>query len=348
MIKTARKQIILAAIGCCLSLVPATKAQFAYTNNDLALGFRKTGIHQESYEVVVDIGSAPDYVNLQVGSTINVPNFTAAQLVPDSFANFNYLNWSVTGFARTNTLFVLPGYVNNTLWLTVPRVSQNTQSTPPARLNYTSQGSVATQMKSILSGAAYISTQTAAGADNAAKFIREPVNNSANLSAFIASVVDSSGSTLRDSWPMNVETTTQASFSGNLVADFYEVRPTVDPQGNPITDPHTGQTTGDAYYVGYFTLNSVGTMTFTRGSGTAPPPPTAPALSVARSASTTTVSFTSQNGVSYTLYYTDASGLNKPISNWSSVANKITGDGSTKGFQDTTTDVFRFYRVGAL
>src|SRR5205085_719565 len=112
-------------------LVPALSAQtFAYANNDLALGFRKTGIHQESYEAVIDIGSATNYVNLQSGTTIPVPNFTAAQLSPDTFSDLNFLSWSVIGFARTNTISVLPGYQNNTLWLTAPRSAPATQSAP--------------------------------------------------------------------------------------------------------------------------------------------------------------------------------------------------------------------------
>src|SRR5580765_1237120 len=103
-------------------LAPSLNAQiFTYTNNDLALGFRKTGIHQESYEAVVDIGSATNYVNLQPGTTIPVPNFIAGQLSPDSFSDLNFLSWSVIGFSKTNTVFALPGYPNNTLWLTAPR-----------------------------------------------------------------------------------------------------------------------------------------------------------------------------------------------------------------------------------
>jgi hypothetical protein len=110
-----------------MSLAPVGKAQvFSYTNNDLALGFRKTSVHIESFEAVVNIGSATNYVNLELGTTITVPNFTPDQLSPDTFSDLNFLSWSVSGFAKTNTLFVLPGYVNNTLWLTVPRSNPST------------------------------------------------------------------------------------------------------------------------------------------------------------------------------------------------------------------------------
>lgn len=331
-------------------LAPAAWAQpFAYTNNDLALGFRKTSIHQESYEAVVNIGSATNYVDLAPGTTISVPNFTASQLTPDTFSDLTFLSWSVTGFSKTNTAFVLPGYVNNTLWLTVPRADANMQSSAPQRLNYAQQGSVVTQVKSILSGAAYLSSQSSAGPDNTTKFVREPVNNSANLSAFVGSIVDSSQGTLRDAWPQTIESTTPANFSGSSTADFYEVRPTNDPQGNPVTDRHTGQTSGDAYYVGYFTLSYAGTLTFTRGSsGTVTnPPPTAPTLTVARTGTTTQISFTADKGATYKLYYTGTAGLTQPLTSWATAPTTITGDGSTQTFSDTTTDSVRFYRVSA-
>jgi len=339
----------LFAAGTAVLISPVVQAQFIYTNNDLLLGFRKTGIHTESFEAAVNIGQATNYVYLQPGTTLPVPGFTASQLTPDSFSDLNFLSWSVSGFVKTNTLFVLPGYNNNTIWLTIPRSNATTQGTPPARLNYSQQGSVATQIKSIFSGASYLSSQSSAGPENTATFIREPVNNSANVSAFIGSVIDSSGSTLRDSYPQNIETTTPASFSGTSVADFYEIRPTVDPQGKAVTDPHTGQTSGDAYYVGSFTLNSNGTMTFTRGSSgvITNPPPAAPILSVLRTDNATHISLPTDKGAIYTLHFTDAAGLVTPLSFWNAVPGKVTGDGTTKEFIDSTADSIRFYRVSA-
>src|SRR5689334_10299434 len=75
-----------------LAFTGAARAQsFSYTNNDLALGFRKTGNNTESYEAVVNIGSGTNYVNLQSGTTIDVPNFTPSQLTPDTFSSLNFL-----------------------------------------------------------------------------------------------------------------------------------------------------------------------------------------------------------------------------------------------------------------
>ncbi|HVV72143.1 MAG TPA: hypothetical protein VHI52_11705, partial [Verrucomicrobiae bacterium] len=295
----------------------ATALPFTYTNNDLLLGFRKTGVNQENYEVVVNIGPAVNYLNAAVNSTVSVPNFSLSQLVPDSFTSLNNLNWSVSGFTRTNLTNVLPGGVNNTLWVTVPRTAQNVQSSPPNRLTYSAQGQVATAISSIGANAAYLSSLTLSNNDNTAKLVREPINNPSDLSAFIGGVSDSTASSFGDSWPHNAEITTPASFSGGLISDFYEVRPTNDSRGNPVVDPHTQLSTGAAYYVGYFEFKPDGTMTFTRAStnsGPSSPPPVPQILSATRSGSTTTLLFTTTNGATYTLYFTNSTGLNAPIS----------------------------------
>jgi hypothetical protein len=131
-----------------------------------------------------------------------------------------------------------------------------------------------------------------------------------------------------------------------VVSDLYEVRPSTDAQGNPIVDPHTG-TNGLAYYVGYFRLNSNGTMTFTRdiaSSQSLPPPP--PFLSIRRVGNTSTISFGTTNGATYTLYYTNAAGLTQPVANWPASVTTITGDGNTNSFTDSSSDPMRIYRVG--
>jgi hypothetical protein len=84
-------------------------------------------------------------------------------------------------------------------------------------------------------------------------------------------------------------------------------------------------------------------MTFTRAAAS-----TAPAqvtLSIVRTNNVSTISFGSSSSVTYSLFYTNAAGLGAPVSNWPSLPGTISGDGTTKSFQDTTTDAARFYRV---
>jgi PKD repeat protein len=63
-----------------------------------------------------------------------------------------------------------------------------------------------------------------------------------------------------------VENITPNSFTSAQRSDFYQICP------NGYADPFTGQTSGLAYFVGYFLLNPGGTMTFTRAAATAAAP----------------------------------------------------------------------------
>jgi len=123
-----------------------------------------------------------------------------------------------------------------------------------------------------------------------------------------------------------------------VVSDLYQSVPTGS------TDPNSGKTTGAAYYVGYFTLNPDGTMTFTRASAASP---TQPVLTISRAGTTSTISLATANGTTYTLFYTNSSGLTQPVSTWPSSPTTLSGDGTTKSFSDTTSDPDRVYRVGA-
>jgi hypothetical protein len=338
-------QCALAMLGILAMAQTGSAQPFTYTNNDLVLGFRKTGAFAGTFEVVVNIGKATNYAKAQPGISFAVPNFSLSQLTPGSFGDINHLNWSIFGYSKTNLTSVLPGYVNNTLWLTVPRSSPATQSTPPTRLNYSSQGQAGTQISSIGSGGVYLSSQTASNQYNTPKLIREPSGDPANLSSYIGAIGSATDSTLRDTWTQNLEISTPASFSSCIISDLYEVMPTVDQQNHPVTDPHTGQSTGPAYYVGYFQFCSDGTMTFFRASANTPPPP--PQLSVARDGTANLISFVSANGAVYTLYYTNAAGITRPVSTWPALPTTITGDGSVKTFTNSPGDAERFYRVGA-
>jgi hypothetical protein len=323
---------------------------FTSANNDLTLGFRKNNPYTETpaYEVVVDIGQASNYTTLTVGTTIPVPGYSAAQLA-GSYASLNDLSWSVFGGFTGGSSY--PGYVRNTLWLTVPRTNNAVRSSDGIRLDYSLQQATKAKMGNIASGAAYISQALGAGAYNTSSFVREPTSYASQiLSVSMGGTVDSTQGTLNDTWPAsepnagNLEVITPDSFtSGTVRSDLYEVWPLTDVTGATVTDPHTG-TSGLAWYVGYFDFKPDGTMTFTRDVASAAPPAQV-TLHIARTNSVNTISFGSSSSVTYTLYFTNSSGLRTPVSNWPSQAGTISGDGTTKSFQDTTTDPARFYRV---
>jgi hypothetical protein len=315
--------------------------------NDLILGFRKNAPYTENNEVVVDIGQASTYFNLGVGTTITVPGFSASQLSPGSFSTLNNLSWSV--FAAYAGGY--SGYPNYTLWLTVPRANIAVRSLSPTRQTYGFQQLIKSKMTSIVAGADYISSNSASNQFNTASFVSESLAayTGNNLSTWLAGAVDPTQATFDDYWPSsepnggNIEATTPGSFnSGTARSDLYEIRPLATAVGTPITDPHTG-TSGLAWYIGYFELKSNGTMTFTRDVASTTPAPVA--LNIARTNDVSTISFVSSSSVTYTLAFTNSTGLGAPVSNWPALPATIAGDGTTKSFQDTTTDPMRFYRV---
>lgn len=330
-------KILLAASGL-LTLTQLAHCQSVFDpsgvlNDELVLGFRKTGSHQANHEVVVDAGPAANYTSLAAGQSLTVPNFSDAQLL-NAFPDLTFLNWSVLGVSSTAN-----GYPAHTLWITSPRIN-GVQTTAPQRQTKSAQQTTGTQITSIFYGGMQLSANSSSNSlSNTQYLIQEPINNDADLTTYISDAVSGTNSDLQGTWIQNVENITPSSFTTSIISDFYEVRPT------GVTDPHTGQTSGSAYYLGYFTLNANGTMTFTRASAYVAPPATH--LSLTRSGTTTKISFPTTNGATYTLFYTNTSGLTKPTSTWPKLAGTVTGNGQTNSFTDTTSDSNRVYRVGA-
>jgi hypothetical protein len=341
-----------------LTLVGSAEAQpFVYQNNDLCLGYRKNAPYTENYELVVDIGQASNYVGAAIGTTMPVRGYAASQMVPGSFLTLENLSWSVCGYysgAGYGTNY--PANVEYTLWVTVPRTNNAVQSQVPSRLDWTLQHNVRPKIASILAGAEFISQALGTSNEfNTASFVLESISLYPQhlLSVWMGSLNDNTLGTLNDTWPPsqpdggNIENTTPGAFNSPVRSDLYEARPLTDSGLNPIVDPHTG-TSGLAYYVGYFELEVDGSMTFTREAASTPVlPPPAPVLRMARSGAVSSISFLSTNQATYTLLYTNTAGLTAPSSTWPSLPGAITGDGSMKTFQDTTTDATRVYRVQA-
>lgn len=337
-----------------LALAQMTEAQvFTYQNNDLVLGFRKTGVFAENYEVVVNIGQASNYLKAATGTILTVPNFSLSQLVLGSFTSLNNLSWSVVGYYSGSGYGVdYPATTAITLWVTVPRENNAVRSADAIREYRGTQLLSRASIASILSNAGFISRDLGTSNQfNSPFLVRESIATyqAHILSAYMGGTTDNTFGNLQDHWTQsNLEIATPDNFNGAVRSDLYEVRPLRDAQGNTIVDPHTG-TNGLAYYVGYFEFKSDGTMTFTReeASTPPPPPPPAPVLSAQRTGNTTTISFLSTNGAIYTLYYTNTSGLTALLSTWPSLPGTVTGDGSQKTFQDTSADSDRVYRVKA-
>ncbi len=343
---------VSAAVLGLLALASAACAQqpFVSSNSDLYITFRKVTPYTENNEVLVDIGQASNYVSLAIGSRVQVPGFSASQLVPGSFSSFDNLSWAAMGWYVTGAGY--PGYPSFTLWLTVPRTDNTARTADAVRYSFSAQSAVKGKMASIPANAVFVSH--AIGTSNVynnATLVRESIASYPThiLSIWMGSLADNTIGTLNDTWPdNNVENSTPTGFDGSansVRSDLYEIRPLDDGHGGLIGDPHTGNS-GLAYYVGYFEFTSDGTMTFTREeAGTTPVLPPPPVLTITRSNDVSTISFVSSNSATYRLFFTNSAGVTSPISTWPSLSGSITGDGSRKAFQDATAEPLRFYRV---
>jgi PKD repeat protein len=273
---TFRRLGLKLAVLALLVLPELASAQsFNYNSyGDVLAGFRKTGVNAGNYELVMDLGSVTNFLNVSVGSTINITNFSPSQLT-DAFPNYNNLQWSAfSAFPGSLSPWVTPlgSFPVDTIWYTLPGTNVTMQTTqPPDRSTAAAQAQQKSLMNSVGTAATSISGFLgASNADNNTVLVREPVTYSTYiLTAFIGDVNNTaigdfgaSGSPL----PQTVENTTPASFTSAQRSDFYQVCPTGK------TDPITGLTNGSAYFVGYFILNPNGTMTFTRAAATPPAP----------------------------------------------------------------------------
>jgi hypothetical protein len=87
-------------------------------------------------------------------------------------------------------------------------------------------------------------------------------------------------------------------------------------------------------------------LTYT--AGPSPTTVTAPKIvSIVRSGTTTTISFTTVNGGTYTLCGTNVTGLLTSRTNWPAIGSPLAGNGLTNSLTDVATDSIRFYTISA-
>lgn len=301
--------VVKLALLTILALPELAGAQaFSYNQyGDVVAGFRKTGSFKGSYELVVDLGSVTNFLNVSSGTTINITNFTSIQLTNAFMDTGSYgnLQWSVfSSFPGSISPWVTPlgSFPADTFWVTLPGTNVNTQTQPPFR---NASGTQQNQRAEIISvggggGATYISSQlTPNVTNNNTVLVREPVTYTANiLTAFIGDVNNTAlGDFGAGGSPLAyvVENTTSSPFNSAQRNDFYQLCP------SGKTDPINGSTTS-TYFVGYFILNPNGTMTFTRAAA-------------AGAAPVASFSGTPTNGVApLSVTFTDAS--TGSITNW--------------------------------
>lgn len=300
-------------------------APFTYSPGDLVLAFRKSG---SASDLVVNVGKATNFNHLPQGATIVVSNLVVDQLNA-AFANLNSLSWSV---AAANRPPLVSGYPLQTLWVTAPRLEPDTQSAPWLRKGVYVQGNAAGQIDGIGVSAVASSSSQSSGENNTAVGVVIPVS-----SDYAVKPVIGDGNYL-GTFQGNVEATTGVSFtadSNNVSrSDLYELLP-------GSLDGGTLDTPGR--YLGFFEFKPDGTLTF---NTTAPLPAQPSITSVVRNGDVTTVSFTTVSGLTYRLRHTDTAGLTATAANWA-IGASITGDGSVRSIENTSTDPLRFFSIDA-
>lgn len=283
------KQIFLKRFALKLSLAALlvlptlASAQYFYSSDwgDVDAGFRKMGSNQEQYEMVAYLGNITNFLLVPAGASINITNYQAKQLTnmcPDNFGN---LQWSVfSSFDSALGTFVtsLGTYPPGTCWYTIPRANANVQTSPVARNSYSISQSLSSSIYSITDGAQSTSTSLkTTNLNNNTFVVLEPVSLAASDDELTYLIGDPQNAAFGDftgTIGYTVENVTSNSFSSPAVSDFYQVCPNTGPRPKPseiYVDPITGLTNGVAYYVGYFTLNGNGSMTFTRATLVSPP-----------------------------------------------------------------------------
>jgi hypothetical protein len=325
--------VLLASVAssfCLLQHLQANTPIFVYGDRDLVLCFRKDnadGFGTLAQSVIeVNIGAASNYYGAAIGSVTTVSHYSTSLL--STFDSINDMSWSVSGCVPYPADGGDQTIAAETLWVTSPRPGPQAVAAPWVANGANAQALAANEIASIQFNAGQFSATEATGPTNTGTAIVIPVGQTPDFScdANLGPTGNFNGR-----FEGVVETTTPPDFtSGNELAsraDFYQIAPS------------TGGAHPAGTYLGYFELEKNGSMVFYRLAG----PPPAIALTV--SGTTSTISFPSATGATYTLYYTNAAGLLSPVSTWTKTAPNVTGDGTVKSFQVTSTDTNRFYSV---
>lgn len=321
-----------------LSLSSTARA-LTYTNQNLEmiLSFRQVG-SANPYDLEVNIGSVTRLIALPTNSTITITQYTILQLsnAMASFGTFDNTSFSVTASAfasPTNSL----GAPLDTIWATIPRSDPATANPPWTRELRTILAAAANPIYSIGNLAAtYSRNHVSDPLVNTSTAVGIAPGNAYSCEGYLGPVGDINGNYFV------VENSAPSPFTDPIVSDFFMEVPLNYP------DPLNGNaTTGVTDYLGYFTLSPNGALTFTRKSSASTPLPPAPTLTIRRTGTTSTISFGSASGATYSLIYTNTSGLSAPRSTWPTLGNPIAGNGGQTNFVDTTTSAERVYSVKA-
>jgi hypothetical protein len=275
--------------------------------------------------MVVNAGHISYFTNLAANTTVNITAYTGTQLGQIGTNNLAWSAWAYFDITAS------PAELQNTIYMTNPRLDLNTQTIPYTCRTYSSQGLTVSKLSAIAAGA--VNNANYSGLNTSTAVLESEgynLNNSA-VSYYIglASTLD-----FGKTFQAQPEQYTPSDFTIGGVpvrADLYWLAPALEKP--------------DATFLGYFELSTNGMMTYTAYPSATVATPAI--VSFIRTSNTTnTITFTTGSIGTYTLRGTNSAGLSTARTNWPAISS-VSGNGSPQSLSDVTTDGGRFYTITA-
>lgn len=299
----------------------------SFAAGDVLICFRNPGA---GYDLVVDAGPVGTFTGYAANSRHTISDYSSAQL-SDLNANYGAISWSAFTYLADGTLYLTRANTNAPVY---------TQTAPLPQQSYGLQSSAAIRMGSIPTGALnFLGSSSAPYSDSTSAAIVEDDISDANpnyltgLSYHDALFGKFGSATFNGNLTKTPEVTTPSNFKNlgkNLRSDFYQVVPTA--------------TSGQATMIGYFELNTNGTMSYVAYPTQVP---VVEKSTMVRNGNVTTFNYDTGLYGTYTLRATNATGLAAAPSTWPSLGTLSSGDLNSHVATDTTTATNRFYIITA-
>jgi hypothetical protein len=271
--------------------------------------------------MVVDAGQISTLTSASVNQRIPITQYTGTQLAA---VGTNGVSWSAFTWLNNNTLFV-----------TRPRASVNSQTVPWPDATSPVQAGTVGRMVTIPPGALDELTLLVYPVSTATAVVEEDSSagnpNYTTGVSYHDALAGAYGGQFNGTFAGNPENTTLNNFTtaGAVIrSDFYQMAPTSGPGYVPGT------------WLGYFELSTNGAMTYVAYPISVPV-----TKSISRTGNTSTINYTTGTYGTYTLRGTND--LTAPIATWPPIATLTSGNNSVHTITDTTTDSARFYIITA-
>ena len=262
--RLARLSALATTVIACYTATPAHAFTYPSISSTLLMGIRQPNV---AAEIIVNLGPASKYVSLPAGTTITVTNCGTATLTA-AFYNLDDVRWSVFGCTNIGNG---PAATSIT-WVSSPRASADTQTTPWKRKSNSLLRAVNALMDSVGTTA-----QTYSG--------DKPVDSIKNNPVVVINLKD-----LRTDWGYYAYVNDRSGDegnSGNFQTKWQGIVEATMVSGVAICRSDLYQVdsiatgTADATYLGYFDMHADGTITYTAASGAVAPAAPAAVTAVA-------------------------------------------------------------------